>query len=151
MALNITGDAPADALLTDDPFALLVGMLLDQQIPTEVAFAGPASIRDRLGSVDPAAIAGIDPERFLESFPESPAVHRFPGSMSARVGCRLGRPAAWAARRNCCDSATAGGRRRGSVRRARKSAGVATRSARGGAWQRRRRAEQGSNRFDMGG
>ncbi|WAB82011.1 Fe-S cluster assembly protein HesB [Microcella daejeonensis] len=85
MALNITGDAPADALLTDDPFALLVGMLLDQQVPMETAFAGPAKIRDRLGSVDPATIAGTDPDRFLEAFRESPAVHRFPGSMAARV------------------------------------------------------------------
>lgn len=85
MALNITGDAPADALLTDDPFALLVGMLLDQQVPMETAFAGPAKIRDRMGSFDPETIANADPEAFAALFKESPAVHRFPGSMAARV------------------------------------------------------------------
>lgn len=85
MALNITGDAPADALLTDDPFALLVGMLLDQQVPMETAFAGPAKIRDRMGGFDPEAIAAADPEAFAALFKESPAVHRFPGSMAGRV------------------------------------------------------------------
>lgn len=85
MALTITGDARADALLTDDPFALLLGMLLDQQITMETAFAGPAKIADRLGTLDPAAIARADPEEFLAVFRQSPAVHRFPGSMAARV------------------------------------------------------------------
>ncbi len=85
MALNITGDAPADALLTDDPFALLVGMLLDQQVPMETAFAGPAKIRDRMGSFDAESIAAADPEAFAAVFKESPAVHRFPGSMAGRV------------------------------------------------------------------
>lgn len=85
MALNITGDAPADALLTDDPFALLVGMLLDQQVPMETAFAGPAKIRERMGSFDAESIAAADPEAFAAVFKESPAVHRFPGSMAARV------------------------------------------------------------------
>lgn len=85
MALTITGDARADALLTDDPFALLLGMLLDQQITMETAFAGPAKIADRLGTLDPAAIAGADPEEFLAVFRQSPAVHRFPGSMAGRV------------------------------------------------------------------
>lgn len=85
MALNITGDAPADALLTDDPFALLVGMLLDQQVPMETAFAGPAKIRDRMGAFDAESIAAADPEAFAAVFKESPAVHRFPGSMAGRV------------------------------------------------------------------
>ncbi|MFP5291004.1 MAG: HhH-GPD-type base excision DNA repair protein [Actinomycetes bacterium] len=85
MALNITGDAPADALLTDDPFALLVGMLLDQQVPMETAFAGPAKIRDRMGGFDPETVAAADPEAFAAMFTESPAVHRFPGSMARRV------------------------------------------------------------------
>ncbi|MDO8338260.1 MAG: HhH-GPD-type base excision DNA repair protein [Microcella sp.] len=85
MALNITGDAPADALLTDDPFALLVGMLLDQQVPMETAFAGPAKIRDRMGAFDPETVAAADPEAFAAVFKESPAVHRFPGSMAGRV------------------------------------------------------------------
>ena len=57
MSLSITGDAAADQLLTDDPFALLTGMLLDQQIAMETAFAGPAKIRDRAGTIDPAEIA----------------------------------------------------------------------------------------------
>jgi uncharacterized HhH-GPD family protein len=85
MPLTITGDARADALLTDDPFALLLGMLLDQQITMETAFAGPAKIADRLGTLDPAAIAGADPEEFLAVFRQTPAVHRFPGSMAGRV------------------------------------------------------------------
>ncbi|MBA8848115.1 HhH-GPD-type base excision DNA repair protein [Microcella alkalica] len=85
MALNITGDAPADALLTDDPFALLVGMLLDQQVPMETAFAGPAKIRERMGSFDAETIASVAPEALAAVFKESPAVHRFPGSMAARV------------------------------------------------------------------
>jgi uncharacterized HhH-GPD family protein len=85
MALNITGDARADQLLTDDPFALLVGMLLDQQVTMETAFAGPAKIADRLGSLSPAAIAGADPEEFVGVFRQTPAVHRFPGSMAGRV------------------------------------------------------------------
>lgn len=85
MALTITGDARADALLTDDPFALLLGMLLDQQITMETAFAGPAKIADRLGTLEPAAIAEADPEEFLAVFRQTPAVHRFPGSMAARV------------------------------------------------------------------
>lgn len=85
MSLHLAGDAAADALLTENPFALLVGMLLDQQIPMETAFAGPAKLRDRLGAIDPATIAGYDPDAFLEAFRMSPAVHRFPGSMAARV------------------------------------------------------------------
>ncbi|HEU4848890.1 MAG TPA: HhH-GPD-type base excision DNA repair protein [Terrimesophilobacter sp.] len=85
MSLHLTGDESADTLLTENPFALLVGMLLDQQIPMETAFAGPAKLRDRLGSIDPATIAGYDPDAFLDAFRISPAVHRFPGSMAARV------------------------------------------------------------------
>ncbi len=85
MTLNITGDAAADALLSDDPFALLLGMLLDQQIAMEVAFVGPAKIRDRIGSLNPATIAGYDADAFVEVFRDTPAVHRFPGSMAGRV------------------------------------------------------------------
>ena len=85
MVLHITGDAAADELLTDNPLALLVGMLLDQQVPMETAFAGPLKIEQRTGAVDAEAIAGMDPEAFLEAFRQSPAVHRFPGSMAARV------------------------------------------------------------------
>jgi uncharacterized HhH-GPD family protein len=85
MPLHITGDADADRLLTDDPLALLIGMLLDQQIPMETAFGGPLKLAQRLGSVDAATIAGYDPDAFAEVFRRPPSVHRFPGSMAARV------------------------------------------------------------------
>jgi uncharacterized HhH-GPD family protein len=85
MTLHITGDATADGLLTDDPLALLIGMLLDQQVPMETAFAGPLKIQQRIGAVDAATLAGYDPERLVEVFTQTPAVHRFPGSMAARV------------------------------------------------------------------
>ncbi|MRX44604.1 HhH-GPD-type base excision DNA repair protein [Agromyces kandeliae] len=83
--LNITGDAAADDLLGSDAFALLTGMLLDQQVAMETAFAGPAKIRDRVGTIEPAAIAAVEPERFVEAFKQPPAVHRYPGSMAGRV------------------------------------------------------------------
>jgi uncharacterized HhH-GPD family protein len=83
--LHITGDADADRLLSTDPLALLVGMLLDQQVPMETAFAGPLKISDRLGSFDAATIAREEPEAFASLFKTSPAVHRFPGSMAGRV------------------------------------------------------------------
>ncbi|MBN7794222.1 HhH-GPD-type base excision DNA repair protein [Microbacterium esteraromaticum] len=85
MALHITGDTAADDLLTTNPLALLVGMLLDQQVPMETAFAGPLKIEQRTGATDAEAIAGMDPDAFLEAFKQTPAVHRFPGSMAARV------------------------------------------------------------------
>jgi uncharacterized HhH-GPD family protein len=85
MTLHITADADADALLSDDPLALLIGMLLDQQIAMETAFTGPLKIRDRIGAMDAATIAGYDPDAFAEAFKTPPAVHRFPGSMAARV------------------------------------------------------------------
>ncbi|PKI91605.1 Fe-S cluster assembly protein HesB [Actinomycetales bacterium SN12] len=85
MALHITGDTAADDLLTKNPLALLVGMLLDQQVPMETAFAGPLKIEQRTGATDAAAIAGMDPDAFLEAFKQTPAVHRFPGSMAGRV------------------------------------------------------------------
>ena len=85
MTLHLTGDTAADTLLSNDPFALLLGMLLDQQIAMETAFAGPAKIRDRIGTLDPTVIAGYDPEEFVAMFKQTPAVHRFPGSMATRV------------------------------------------------------------------
>ncbi|MBD1592753.1 Fe-S cluster assembly protein HesB [Arthrobacter sp. S1_S22] len=85
MELHITGDPAADKLLSEDAFALLTGMLLDQQVTMESAFAGPEKIRTRIGSVEPGAIASRDPHAFVEMFKERPAVHRFPGSMAARV------------------------------------------------------------------
>src|SRR5690606_18687153 len=75
----------ADALLSRDPFALLIGMLLDQQVTMEAAFAGPRKLVERLGGLDPAAIAAMDPEEFSRICATPPAVHRFPGSMAGRI------------------------------------------------------------------
>jgi uncharacterized HhH-GPD family protein len=75
----------ADELLDANPFALLVGMLLDQQIPMEVAFAGPKKIAERLGGTDPGEIADCDPDVFAALCAQTPAVHRFPGSMAKRI------------------------------------------------------------------
>ena len=85
MSLHITGDAESDRLLSDNPFAVLVGMLLDQQYPMEHAFRGPAKVLDRLGTFEPHAIATADPEEFAAMASTPPAIHRFPGSMAARV------------------------------------------------------------------
>ena len=85
MDLHLTDDTEADRLLTENPLALLIGMLLDQQVAMEVAFSGPLKIEQRIGAVDAAAIADCDPDDFAAAFKQSPAVHRFPGSMAARV------------------------------------------------------------------
>ena len=85
MAIHITGDDAADQVLTDSPFALVVGMMLDQQYPMEHAFRGPAKVLDRFGSIEPAAIAAADPEEFAALCSTPPAIHRFPGSMAARL------------------------------------------------------------------
>ena len=83
--LQLVQEPSADALLESNPFALLVGMLLDQQIPMEVAFAGPKKLEDRMGSLDAREIADYNPDKFAELFAQTPAVHRFPGSMAKRV------------------------------------------------------------------
>ena len=85
MTITITGDAHADEVLSDSPFALLVGMMLDQQYPMEHAFRGPAKVLDRFGTLDPSRIAAADPEEFAALCATPPAIHRFPGSMAARV------------------------------------------------------------------
>lgn len=85
MTLQITQDESADEVLSTNAFALLAGMLLDQQFPMERAFAGPAKILDRFGTLDPATIAQASPEEFAEICSTPPAVHRFPGSMAARI------------------------------------------------------------------
>lgn len=85
MKLCLAQDPEADALLDDDPFALLIGMLLDQQVPFETAFAGPKKIADRMGGLDAGKIADYDPEKFAALCSERPAVHRFPGSMAKRI------------------------------------------------------------------
>lgn len=86
--MNLTGDPEADRLLDADPFALLVGMLLDQQVPMETAFAGPAKIAARMSTgdhLDPGRIAATDPEEFAALCATPPAVHRFPRSMAERI------------------------------------------------------------------
>jgi uncharacterized HhH-GPD family protein len=83
--LHFTGNDEADALIGSNPFALLVGFALDQQVPVQTAFAGPLKIKQRLGTLDPARIAATDPADLEAAFREKPAVHRFPGSMAERV------------------------------------------------------------------
>ena len=87
----ITGDETADRLLADDPLALLLGMLLDQQVPMEWAFASPAKLKERLGHLDANKIAEMDPDDFVAVCTEKPAIHRFPGSMGKRAYelCRI--------------------------------------------------------------
>ena len=84
-SLPFTGDPDADRLLAEDPFALLVGFALDQQVTVQKAFSGPAELKRRLGHLDPARIAEMDPSELGEVFKERPALHRFPGSMAAKV------------------------------------------------------------------
>ena len=84
--LHLSGDRDADALLSKDPLALLIGMVLDQQIPLERAFAAPAELANRLGGpYDAASLAAMDPDELVAVFSARPALHRFPGSMAARV------------------------------------------------------------------
>jgi uncharacterized HhH-GPD family protein len=85
LTLWLAQDPEADQLLEEKPFALLVGMVLDQQIPLEVAFAGPKKIADRMGGFDVAEIADYDPDKFVALCSERPAIHRFPGSMAKRI------------------------------------------------------------------
>jgi uncharacterized HhH-GPD family protein len=80
--LYFTDSDAANALIATDPMALLVGFALDQQVTVQKAFSGPLALRERLGSLDPAAIAGADLEPI---FREKPAIHRFPGAMATRV------------------------------------------------------------------
>ena len=87
MAIQIAQDEAADKVLSEEPFALLTGMLLDQQFPMERAFAGPQKIAERLGvdRLDPTAIAALDSEEFSALCATPPAVHRYPGSMAGRI------------------------------------------------------------------
>jgi uncharacterized HhH-GPD family protein len=85
MSFHLTGDPAADEVLDASPFALLVGMMLDQQYPMEHAFRGPAKVLDRFGSIEPAAIAAADPAEFKALCSTPPAIHRFPGSMAERL------------------------------------------------------------------
>ena len=84
--LRLTDDADADALLSRNPFALMVGMVLDQQIAMELAFLGPHRFAERLGGeLTPARVAAVDPEELEEVFRTKPALHRYPGSMASRI------------------------------------------------------------------
>jgi uncharacterized HhH-GPD family protein len=83
--LYITGEADADKLLNTDGLALLIGMLLDQQVPMEWAFRGPATLKERLGHLDATRIAAMDQDAFVAVCCDKPAIHRFPASMGRRV------------------------------------------------------------------
>jgi uncharacterized HhH-GPD family protein len=83
--LHFTGNDAADALLAREPFALLVGFALDQQVTVPTAFSGPLKIKQRLGTLEPRKIAAMDPAELEAAFRDRPAVHRFPGTMAQRV------------------------------------------------------------------
>lgn len=83
--LHFTGNDEADALLAEEPLALLIGFVLDQQVPVQKAFSGPLELKRRIGTLDAAAIAGMDPRELDSAFRERPALHRFPGTMAMRT------------------------------------------------------------------
>jgi uncharacterized HhH-GPD family protein len=83
--LYITGDSAADELLNTDGTALLIGMLLDQQVPMEWAFAGPATLRRRLGHLDASRIAAMEVDELVAVCADKPAIHRFPAAMGRRI------------------------------------------------------------------
>ncbi|WP_424808841.1 HhH-GPD-type base excision DNA repair protein [Rhodococcus sp. 27YEA15] len=85
LSLNLVGDPEADALLAENSLALLVGMLLDQQVAMETAFLGPKKLVDRLGDLDIRRIADMDTDEFVAICAQPPAVHRFPKSMGERI------------------------------------------------------------------
>lgn len=85
MGFQIAGDEAADQVLDEHGFAALVGMMLDQQYGMEHAFRGPWKVLSRFGTLDPVAIAAADPETFTALCSTPPAIHRFPGSMAARL------------------------------------------------------------------
>ena len=83
--LHFTGNDEADALLAAEPLALLIGFVLDQQVPVQKAFSGPLELRRRTGSLDAAEIAAMDPGELDRVFRERPALHRYPGTMANRT------------------------------------------------------------------
>jgi len=83
--LHFTGNDEADALLAEEPLALLIGFVLDQQVPVQKAFSGPLDLKRRIGTLDASAIAGMDPGELDSAFRERPALHRFPGTMAMRT------------------------------------------------------------------
>jgi uncharacterized HhH-GPD family protein len=89
-SLPFTGDAAADRLLAEDPLALLIGFALDQQVTVQKAFSGPAELKVRLGHLDAARIAAMDPADLDAIFRERPAIHRFPSSMAGKIQALAG-------------------------------------------------------------
>ena len=83
--LYYTGNDEADRLIAREPFALLMGFALDQQVPVPTAFSDPLKLKQRLGTVDPRKIAATDPAKLEAAFREKPAIHRFPANMARRV------------------------------------------------------------------
>ena len=83
--LPFTGNDEADRLLEEDPLALLSGCELDQQVTLQKAFSGPYELRRRIGTLDAAKIAEMDPDKLAAAFRERPALHRFPGNMAGRT------------------------------------------------------------------
>src|SRR4026207_2461837 len=83
--LPYTGNDEADDLLSADPLALLIGFALDQQVTVQKAFSGPWALRQRIGHLDAARLAAMDPAELDRVFRERPALHRFPGSMAGKV------------------------------------------------------------------
>ncbi len=83
--LYFTGDDEADRLLVSEPLALLIGFALDQQVTVQKAFSGPLELKRRIGTLDAASIAAMDPEALDEVFRRPPALHRFPSSMAKKV------------------------------------------------------------------
>ena len=83
--LHFTGNDEADALLVEEPIALLIGFVLDQQVSVQKAFSGPLELKRRLGSLDASEIAGADPGELDRIFREKPALHRYPGTMAQRT------------------------------------------------------------------
>jgi uncharacterized HhH-GPD family protein len=83
--LYFTGNDEADRLIAENPLALLIGFVLDQQVTVPTAFVGPLKLKQRLGRLDAAEIAGLDPDQLADLFRERPAIHRFPGNMAKRT------------------------------------------------------------------
>jgi uncharacterized HhH-GPD family protein len=84
-ALYLTDSDDANRLIASDPLALLIGFALDQQVTVPTAFAGPQKLKERIGGLDAATIAAMDPAELEAAFRQRPAIHRFPGSMARRV------------------------------------------------------------------
>ena len=84
-ALYFTESEAANELIARDPLALLIGFALDQQVPVPTAFSGPLKLKERIGDLDAARIAAMDPTELEDAFRQKPAIHRFPGAMAHRV------------------------------------------------------------------